>query len=115
MFGFDLSWFLDSVAIFALSFFIDVVFGEYPDRVHPTIGIGKIITFLKRKAKNPNPKLEKANGVLLALSAILVVALPVFVLLFGLKMLPFPFGDILFIVVGAILFKARFAIKGMGY
>jgi adenosylcobinamide-phosphate synthase len=115
MFGFDLSWFLDSVAIFVLAFFIDVVFGEYPDRVHPTIGIGKIIAYLKRKAKNPNPKREKTNGVLLALAAMLVVALPVFALLFGLKMLPFPFGDILFIVLGAILFKATFAIKGMGY
>ena len=82
MFTFDFSWFVDSVFIFTLAFLIDLVFGEYPDRIHPTIGIGKIITYLKRKAKNPNPRVEKANGVLMALIIMLVVALPVFVLAF---------------------------------
>ena len=86
--------------------------GEYPDRIHPTIGIGKIISYLKRKAKNPNPQVEKANGVLMALIIMLVVALPVFVLLFWLRTLPY--GEILYIIVGAILFKATFAITGMG-
>jgi adenosylcobinamide-phosphate synthase len=86
--------------------------GEYPDRIHPTIGIGKLISFLKRKSKNPNPRIEKANGVLMALTAMLVVSLPVFVMLFLLRTLPY--GEILYIVVGAILFKATFAIRGMG-
>lgn len=112
MFSFDLSLLLDSVLIFALAFLIDIVFGEYPDRIHPTIGIGKLISYLKRKAKNPNPRVEKANGVLMALIIMLVVALPVFALLFWLRRLPY--GEILYIVVGAILFKATFAIRGMG-
>jgi adenosylcobinamide-phosphate synthase len=112
MFWFDLSWFIDSVLIFTLAFAIDLVLGEYPDRIHPTIGIGKLITYLKRKAKNINPKVEKTNGVLMALTIMLVVALPVFALLFWLHGLPY--GEILYIVAGAILFKATFAIRGMG-
>ena len=112
MFTLDLSLFVDSVLIFALAFLIDMVFGEYPDRIHPTIGIGKLISYLKRKAKNPNPQVEKANGVLMALTIMLVVALPVFLLLFWLRTLPY--GEILYIIVGAILFKATFAIRGMG-
>ena len=112
MFWFDLSWFVDSSLIFILAFLIDIVLGEYPDRIHPTIGIGKIIAHLKRKAKNPNPRVEKANGVLMALVIMIVVALPVFVLLFWLRTLPY--GEILYIIVGAILFKATFAITGMG-
>jgi adenosylcobinamide-phosphate synthase len=112
MFTFDVSWFIDSVLIFALAFLIDLVLGEYPDRIHPTIGIGKIISYLKRKAKSANPRVEKANGVLMALIIMLVVSLPVFLLLFWLKHLPY--GDILYIIVGAILFKATFAIRGMG-
>ena len=112
MFTFDFSLFVDSVLIFTLAFLIDLVLGEYPDRIHPTIGIGKMITFLKRKSKSPNPKVEKANGVLMALTIILVVSLPVFVLLFWLRLLPY--GEILYIIVGAILFKATFAITGMG-
>jgi adenosylcobinamide-phosphate synthase len=112
MFSLDPSMLLDSVLIFALAFLIDMIFGEYPDRIHPTIGIGKMISYLKRKSKNPNPKVEKTNGVLMALTIMLVVALPVFLLLFWLRTLPY--GEILYIIVGAILFKATFAIRGMG-
>jgi adenosylcobinamide-phosphate synthase len=115
MFSFDLSWFLDSVLIFFLAFLIDIVFGEYPDRIHPTVGIGKIITYLKRKAKSSNPKVEKTNGVLLAITVVLVVALPVFVLLLLLRLNFGIWGEIAYIIVGAILFKSTFAIKGMGY
>jgi adenosylcobinamide-phosphate synthase len=106
MFAFDVSWFIDSALIFALAIVIDLTLGEYPNRIHPTIGIGKIISYLKRKSKHPNPRIEKANGVLMALLAMLVVALPVFVLLYWLRTLPFPYG--------AVLFKATFAISGMG-
>ncbi len=112
MFSLDLSLLVDSVLIFALAFLIDMVLGEYPDRIHPTIGIGKMISYLKRKSKNPNPKVEKVNGILMAITIMLVVALPVFLLLFWLRTLPY--GEILYIIVGAILFKATFAIRGMG-
>jgi adenosylcobinamide-phosphate synthase len=112
MFTLDLSLLVDSVLIFTLAFLIDMVLGEYPDRIHPTIGIGKMITYLKCKSKNPNPQVEKANGVLMALIIMLIVSLPVFALLFWLRQLPY--GEILYIVVGAILFKATFSIRGMG-
>ena len=111
MFSLDFSLFLDSALIFLLAFVIDAIFGEYPDRIHPTVGIGKIITYLKPKLKNPNPKVEKANGVLLAVTVMLVVALPVFLLLFWIRQ---EFGPIPYIIVGAILFKSTFAVKGMG-
>jgi len=111
MFWLDFSWFVDSVFIFALALLIDLVLGEYPDRIHPTIGIGKLITYLKSKAKNPNPKMEKANGVFMAIAIMLVFTVPVFLLLFWLR---FSFGSIPYIIVGAILFKATFAVSGMG-
>jgi adenosylcobinamide-phosphate synthase len=112
MFTFVFSLFVDSVLIFTLAFLIDLVLGEYPDWIHPTIGIGKMITFLKSKSKSPNPKVEKTNGILMALTIILVVSIPIFVLLFWLRLLPY--GEIFYIIVGAILFKATFAITGMG-
>ncbi|MDR0372099.1 MAG: cobalamin biosynthesis protein [Nitrososphaerota archaeon] len=114
MFALDISWFIDSVLIFALAFLIDLVLGEYPDRIHPTIGIGKLITYLKTKAKNKKPRIEKTNGILMALVAMSAFALPVFVLLYLLRSLPHPVGEILYIIVGAILFKATFAVSGMG-
>jgi len=111
MFTIDFSWFSDSVFIFTLALLIDLVLGEYPDRIHPTIGIGKLIIYLKKKAKSPNPHIEKTNGVLMALFIMLVVALPIFALLLWLRI---SFGSIPYIIAGAILFKATFAIRGMG-
>ncbi|MGA2682624.1 MAG: cobalamin biosynthesis protein [Candidatus Bathyarchaeia archaeon] len=111
MFSFDLTLLVDSALIFILALLIDMVFGEYPDRIHPTIGIGKIIGYLKPKLKSSNPRMEKANGSLLAIAVMVIVALPVFVLLFFIRQL---FGDIPYIIVGAVLFKATFAVKGMG-
>ena len=111
MLSLDLSLLVDSTYIFALAFLIDLIFGEYPDRIHPTIGIGKIIAYLKRKAKSTNPRVEKANGVFMVLIVLLIVSLPVFLLLFWLRQ---SFGSIPYIIVGAFLFKATFALKGMG-
>ena len=114
MSSFDLSLFVDSVLIFILAFLIDMILGEYPDKIHPTSGIGKLIAYLKPKLKSPNSKIEKANGVLLAITVMLIVALPVFVLLFWIRQ-SFGFsGQIAYIIVGAVLFKATFAVKGMG-
>jgi adenosylcobinamide-phosphate synthase len=115
LFAFDFSWFLDSVLIFALAFLIDLVVGEYPDRIHPTVGIGKVITYLKPKLKNTNPRVEKGNGVLLAIVPILATTVPVFLLLFWLHLSFGIYGQIAYVIVGAILFKATFAIKSMGY
>jgi adenosylcobinamide-phosphate synthase len=111
MFLFDVSWFIDSVFIFTLAVLIDLIVGEYPDRIHPTIGIGKLIIFFKKKAKNKSPRIEKTNGVLMALAIMIIAAVPVGVLLVALR---FYFGSIPYIIVGAILFKATFAISGMG-
>ena len=111
MFSFDFSLFVDSALIFVLAFLIDMILGEYPDKIHPTIGIGKLIGYLKPKLKNPNPKIEKANGVLLAVVVILIVALPVFALLFWIRQ---SFDAIPYVIVVAVLFKATFAVKGMG-
>lgn len=101
--------------IFVLAFLIDLIVGEYPDRVHPTVGIGKIITYLKPKLKSANPRVEKANGILLVIVPMLVTALPVFLLLFWLHQSFGIYGQISYIILGAILFKATFAIKSMGY
>jgi len=111
MFAFDVTWLIDSIFIFTLAFLIDLIFGEYPDRIHPTIGIGKIINYLRKKAKNANPKIEKANGVLMVIAIIVAIALPIGVLLVLLRIWA---GPIPYIIVGAILFKATFAIRGMG-
>ena len=122
MFQLDYTLFSEAVFIFALAFLIDAVLGEFPDRIHPTVGIGRVIGYLRSKMKNNNPKIEKANGVLLLVAVTLLVAVPVFLGLFVIRFysVSIPYigsiphiGSILYIIVGAILFKSTFAIKCM--
>jgi adenosylcobinamide-phosphate synthase len=110
MFQFDFSFFTDSVLIFVLAFLIDVVFGEYPDWIHPTVGIGKVIGYLRPRLKSSNSRVERANGVLLVVVVALLAALPVFLVLFMVREL---FGSIPYIILAAVLFKSTFAIKCM--
>ena len=106
----DSSVFVDSVLIFVLAFLFDAVFGEFPDRFHPTVWIGKAIAYFKPKFKSEKPRIEKMNGVFLCLLVILIVAVPVYLVLYGIRQF---LGWIPYIVVAAILFKTTFAIKIM--
>ena len=102
--------FIDSLLIFVVAFLIDAVFGEFPDRIHPTVWIGKTIAYFKPKFKTENPRTEKVNGVLLCLLVIIIVAVPVYFLLLGIRHF---FGWIPYIIVAAVLFKTTFAAKCM--
>ena len=102
--------FVDSLLIFILAFLIDVVFGELPDRFHPTVWIGKAIAYFKPKMKNENPRTEKINGVILCLLIITLVAVPVYFLIFGIRQF---LGWVPYIVVSAFLLKTTFAVKCM--
>jgi len=110
MFQLGYALFTDAVLIFVLAFLMDIVLGEIPDRIHPTVGIGKIIGYLRPKLKNKSAKIEKINGVLLLVGVAALVAIPVF---FGLWATWVYLGQIGYIIVGAILFKSTFAIKCM--
>lgn len=112
MFPLDFSFFVESVLIFALAFLIDVVFGEIPDRAHPTVWMGKAIASLKPRMKNANPKVERANGVLLCLGVIALFAVPSFAILWAVRQIPV-WGWLVYVVVGAILLKTTIAVKCM--
>ena len=107
----DLSFLIDPVLILLFALLIDSLFGEVPDRVHPTVWMGKIICFLKPRLRDQNPLDEKINGVLLALFVMLAFAIPTyFVLTLARQFL----GWIPYIIVAAVLLKMTFALKCMG-
>jgi adenosylcobinamide-phosphate synthase len=112
MFTFELSFLTDAVLIFIMAFLIDVVFGEIPDNAHPTVWIGKTISWLKPHLKNPNPRIEKANGVLLCVSVIGIFAIPVGIGLWAIRIIPIV-GWFAYIIASAILLKTTFALKCM--
>ncbi len=95
---------------------IDLVFGEIPDRAHPTVYMGKIIAWLKPRIRNPNPTKEKANGVLLCIGLVALFAIPVFFLLWAIRTYVLGWvGWTIYIVVAAILLKSTFALRCMRY
>ncbi len=110
----DFSFLRDSLLTFVLAFFIDVAFGEIPDNAHPTVWMGRIVSHVKPKMRNANPKVEKFNGVLLCIGLIALFAVPVFFGLWALRQIPV-WGWILYVIAGAVLLKTTFALKSMRF
>ena len=106
----DFSFLIDSVLILLIALLIDFIFGEVPDRVHPTVWMGKVITFLKPRIRDVNPVDEKLNGALLVLFVMAVFAVPAYVILFWTKQL---LGWLPYIIVAAVMLKMTFAVKCM--
>jgi adenosylcobinamide-phosphate synthase len=110
MFLNDFALLVDSVLIFFFAFLLDAVLGEFPDRIHPTVWMGKVIAFIKPKLRSESPITEKVNGVLLCLSVIMLFAVPAYLALFWIHQL---FGWAPYIAASAIVLKTTFAVKCM--
>jgi adenosylcobinamide-phosphate synthase len=104
------SFLIDSTLILLIALLIDTIFGEVPDRAHPTVWMGKVISFLKPRIRNSNPANEKLNGILLALFVMALFAVPAFLILFWVRQL---LGWLPYIFVAAVLLKMTFALKCM--
>ena len=104
------SFLIDSTLILLIALLIDTIFGEVPDRAHPTVWMGKVISFLKPRIRNANPVNEKLNGVLLALFVMAIFVVPAFFILFLVRQL---LGWLPYVIVAAVLLKISFAVKCM--
>jgi adenosylcobinamide-phosphate synthase len=107
---------LVAVSVLVLALLLDLLVGDpspnYPERLqfklHPTVWMGKFTGILEPHFKNPNPKLEKVGGVLLALTVIIVFTLPVY---FGLKLIYTYLGILVYIIVAAVILKLTICMK----
>jgi adenosylcobinamide-phosphate synthase len=107
---------LVAVSILILALVLDLVLGDpspnYPRkiqfRLHPTVWMGKLTKALEPHFKNPNPKIEKFNGFLLALSVITAFTLPVY---FGLRIICTYLGILVYILVAAVILKLTICMK----
>jgi adenosylcobinamide-phosphate synthase len=110
MFVIDVSFLLDSVLIFSLAFLIDLVFGELPDRIHPTLWMGKVTAYLRPKLKSESSRVEKLNGVFLGVFVVLLFAVPAYLVVF---LVHEYLGWLPYIVVSAFLLSTTIAIRCM--
>ena len=107
---------LVAVGILIVALVLDLIFGDpspiYPEKIqyklHPTVLMGEFTQKIKRFFKNPNPKIEKINGVLLGLTVILVFTVPTY---FGLQLIYQYLGVIVFFIVAAVILKLTICMK----
>ena len=104
------------LSVLLLAILIELVIGDPSPwkpwkriyNLHPTVWLGNLTKALEPHFKNTNSKIEKLNGVFLALIVIAVITVPVY---FGLKYLFTFFGAVAFVIVAAIIFKFTICIK----
>lgn len=106
----NLSIFIDCLIMLFLAVFVDLLFGEPPETLHPTVWMGKVISFLKERIRSENAMVEKFNGALMALFIIILFSLPIYFILFIIRA---HLGRVAYIVIGALMLKSTFAIKCM--
>ena len=110
---------LIALVVLVLGIVIDLVIGDpapwKPWRriygLHPTIWMGKVAKALTPHFKNPNPRTEKANGVLLAIVVIAAFTIPTFLGLAAVYLFLGVFGMVIYVIVGALLLKTTICIK----
>jgi adenosylcobinamide-phosphate synthase len=110
MFALNLSFLVDSLLIFVLAFLFDLIFGELPDSIHPTLWMGKVIAYLKPKITSKNQRTEKINGILLGIVAITIYTVPVYFLIFLVHEF---LGWAPYIIVSAFILSTTITIKCM--
>lgn len=103
--------FFTPLLVVALALLIDLVFSEPPDPVHPTVWMGRLIAFLKPKAKGKSPKAEKFKGLLLCLFVTSSFAFPAYILLYLVRQF---LGTWAYVALAAVMLKMTFSLRGMG-
>jgi adenosylcobinamide-phosphate synthase len=103
-------FFYEPLIILVLAIGIDLLLGEPPRHIHPTVWMGNVTAFLKSKIQIRGALREKLKGVLLVLVVIALFSLPTRLLL---DVLSSGIGPIMYIIAGALIFKTTFAIKSM--
>lgn len=102
------------IVVLLTAVLIDFVLGEPPNRFHPVVFIGKIISiltiFIKSISKDNGGKYERLGG------SVLAVGLPVFIGLityFVTTQLYYTLGIVFFILVSSLILKISFSVRSM--
>lgn len=89
--------------IILIALIIDVLFGEFPAKIHPVVWMGKLIGLLRRHLIGYR---SKASGIILTLVVVIIFTLATYVLI-SLSVI----NNILYIFVSSIILTTTFAIK----
>lgn len=105
---------LEPILIITFAILLDLKFGDPKNKYHPTAWIGNLLARLVSAAKNQNHSIEKIGGVFIVGITAGIVLILTFGVVYGLSLISdYLISVVVSILVGAILVKTTFAIRGM--
>ncbi|MBL7125942.1 MAG: cobalamin biosynthesis protein, partial [Dehalococcoidales bacterium] len=100
---------MDILLILLLAVIIDLAFGDPPDAFHPVAWMGKVASYLEKRARRRSRMVQFIYGTGMVLFIMGLFAVPIY---FGLLYLK-GVSIVAYIVVGVVLFKLTFSVKGL--
>jgi adenosylcobinamide-phosphate synthase len=94
---------LTVLLIILIALIIDVLFGEFPARIHPVVWMGKLIDTLSSHLINYR---NKISGIILTLVVVIIFTLATYVLISLIA-----FNNIFYILASSVILTTTFAIK----
>ncbi|MCE2614551.1 MAG: cobalamin biosynthesis protein [Nitrosopumilus sp. (ex Thoosa mismalolli)] len=105
---------LESILIIGFAILLDLKFGDPKSKFHPTAWIGSLIAKLAPAAKNQNHVIEKIGGVMIVSITAGIVLIITSGIVYGFSLISDYFVSVIVsVIVGGILVKTTFAIRGM--
>lgn len=101
---------LTDMVILLLAVIVDLLFGEPPSILHPTVWMGKVSEFVDRRLHHEGPSLERLQGVILAVGVVSLFAVSTY---YGLNSIKNYLGFVPFLIVSVLLLKTTIAIRAM--
>ncbi|KXB06547.1 hypothetical protein AKJ52_02085 [candidate division MSBL1 archaeon SCGC-AAA382C18] len=95
--------------ILSSAIIIDFLIGEFPEKIHPTVWIGKLANFLKSKLKGERGRVDIAGGVILTLLTFTIFVIPIYLL----SILLVELYWIAYIFIMSLILMSTFAIRSM--
>lgn len=108
-----MNFLLAHLAIFVIAILMDVTVGDPPERTekyYPIVWISRLMYFFDRITKRGDARKEKILGVIYPILILFIFCLPCLMLL----RIPIHYHyGLLYVVLGALIFKMTFTIKGL--
>ena len=95
--------------IILLALILDLAFGELPNAIHPVAWMGKVALYLKKIYSGRSHIGQFVLGIGIVLFTIILFTVPVYFLLGYLE----HFNTVIYVVVGGVLFKFTFSLRGL--
>ena len=104
-----------NVLVLVMAFVLDITFGDPPERLqhfYPIVWVSRLAYFLDARVRRGNARKEKLLGVVCVVLLIFIFATPCLLIGRLLSLQP-PLCYYAYVVVGALIFKMTFTVKGL--